>query len=96
MLTFASTHCVVCELCSRLHAVTIAFSSILRIELQLSLRVSLQSDWLARGRTPFRLSTCEALWLRSFVPRSISPMWVSFQIREAARLERRSDPFCFA
>ncbi len=28
MLTFASTQCVVCELCSRLHAVTIVSSSI--------------------------------------------------------------------
>jgi hypothetical protein len=96
MLTFASTQCVVCELCSRLHAGTIAFSSILRVEPPPSLRVSLQSDWLVRGRTPFRLSTCEALWLRSFAPSSTSPMWVSFLRREAARIECRSDPLCFA
>ena len=64
MLTFASTQCVVCELGSRLHAVTIALSSNVRIVPLASLRVSLQSDWLVRGRIPFRLSTCEAPWLR--------------------------------
>ena len=94
MLPFASTQCVVCELCSRLHAGTIALSSILRIELRLSLRVSLQSDWLVRGRTPFRLSTSEAPWLRSFVPSSTSREWASCHRRGVVRIGRRWDPCC--
>ena len=38
----------------------------------LALRVSLQADRLVRCRTPSRLSTSEARWLRSFAPSSTS------------------------
>jgi hypothetical protein len=77
MLTFVSTQCVDCEPSSRLHVGMIAFSSILRIGPWLSLRVSLQSDWLVRGRIPFRLSTSEARWPQSFAPSSALQDWAS-------------------